>query len=216
MSKIIVLVASILFVTPLFAQEPAAPATAKTEPALSGPAAEAKKRMEFLFDVSKKVNSANAAEKNKARAEIDGALDWDKVAEDAMGSAEYKKQSPKNRADFKNLLKDVIVRTAYTRLDKFWEGATYAFGTIEAKGGKAHIPAKFTVGGEPFSLDYYLVNKGGKWLIYDLAFEGEKYSININEQISAFLREKSFPNLMEKLRKRRNELAEEKPASKKG
>lgn len=186
-----------------------------TQQVFSGQALETKKRMEFLFEVSKKVNSANSGEKSKARSEIDGALDWDKIAEDAMGSADYKKQSVQNRNDFKNLLKDVITRTSYTRLDKFWDGASYQFGSIEAKNGKAHVVGKFTVKGEPFTLDYYLLNKSGKWLVYDIAFEGERYSININEQISAFLRERSFSHLMEKLRKRRNELAEEKPAAKK-
>lgn len=186
-----------------------------TEPVITGQALEAKKRMEFLFEISRKVNSMNVGEKNKARTEVDGALDWDKIAEDAMGASDYKKQSVTNRNDFKSLLKDVITRTSYTRLDKFWEGATYSFGNIEVKSGKAHVIGKFMVKGEPFTLDYYLLNKGGKWLIYDIAFEGERYSVNINEQITAFLREKSFSHLMEKLRKRRNELAEEKSSAKK-
>jgi ABC-type transporter MlaC component len=179
-------------------------------------AASLQKRTEALFESSKNVNSKDAKVKAKARADMDNALDWDKVAEDALGSANWKKQSQKNRNDFKNLLKEVIVRTAYTRMDKFWDGATYKFDKVEAKDGKGHVVARFNVKQDSYVLDYYFHSKGGKWFIYDLAFEGERYSVNINEQISAFLGEKSFANLLDKLKKRRDELASETGTPKKG
>lgn len=199
----------------LRADESAQPAPASTAPAPEASAApvsftgqqlELKKRMEDLFEVSKNVNQLDAKTRDKARGEIDRSLDWDRVAEDALGSGTWKKQPAKNREDFRGLLRDVIVRTAYTRLDKFWDGAKYTFDKIEVKSGKAHVVAKFVVNEDPFLLEYFLLAKGGRWLIYDIAFEGERYSVNISEQINAFLREKSFAYLLDKLRKRRDEL----------
>jgi len=175
-------------------------------PKFTGPALELQKRMVDLFEVSKNVNQLDAKKRDSARGEIDRALDWDKVAEDAIGSSTWKKQSADNRTNFKGLLREVIARTAYSRLDKFWEGATYQFDKIDVKGGKAHVIAKFMVSGDSFVLEYYLLSRGNKWFIYDVAFEGERYSVNINEQIGAFLREKSFASLLDKLRKRRDEL----------
>lgn len=198
---------------------PAAAAPATTAPEFTGKALEVKKKLEVLFDFSKDVNNADAKKRSAARAAIDSALDWDKISEDAIGAGEWKKLSAANRSSFRDLLKDVIVRTAYTRLDKFWEGGTTsAFQKIEMDpSNKAHVVAVFTVKNEPFSLDYYVHSKAGKWLVYDIAFEGERYSVNINEQIAAFLNEKSFTVLMEKLRKRRTELmAEAEKPKKKG
>jgi len=186
----------------------AAPATA---PEFTGKPLEIKKKLENLFELSKNVNHADAKKRAEARAAIDGALDWDKISEDAIGAGEWKKLSGGQRSSFRELLKDVIVRTAYTRLDKFWEGGTTStFDKIDMEAGnKAHVVAKFIVKNEPFLLDYYVHQKGAKWLVYDIAFEGERYSVNINEQISAFLNEKSFSVLMEKLKKRKAELIAE-------
>lgn len=204
---------------PSFAEETPATAPAPSAaPQFTGKEAEVKKRMDVLFELSKHVNHIEAKKRNEARSAIDAALDWDRVSEDAIGSSEWRKLSAANRTSFRDLLKDVIVRTAYTRLDKFWEGGTtFSIDKITMeKGGKAHLVAKFVLKEEPFILDYYLYSKGPKWNIYDIAFEGERYSININEQITAFLREKSFSGLLDKLRKRRAELISdaEKPKKK--
>lgn len=166
-----------------------------------------KKKMEELFEASKKINSDK--EKAKARTFIESSLDWDRVAQLCLGSAEWKKQSAKNRGDFKNLLKDVVIQTAYSRLDKFWEGTTYQFQKIEVKGSNAEVLAQFTVNGEVFGLEYFFSKRGKAWAIYDIAYENERYSVNINEQIDGFLREKNFSVLLDKLRKRLQELNEQ-------
>jgi ABC-type transporter MlaC component len=59
---------------------------------------------------------------------------------------------------------------------------------------------------DSFGLDYYLSKKGNQWLISDIAYEELKYSANIREQLDAFLKEKSFSDLLTKLRKRSEEL----------
>ena len=46
-------------------------------------------------------------------------------------------------------------------------------------------------------------------MIYDISYEDIRYSTNISEQIDAFLKDGNFATLLEKLRKRRDELIEE-------
>jgi phospholipid transport system substrate-binding protein len=163
-----------------------------------------KARMEELFVASRKVNDTGA-ERDEARAKIEEALDWERVSKDCLGT-EWKKASASNRDKFKALLKQVIVRTAYTRLDKFWNGTKYQFRNITVKGGSAVIDAKFTVGKESFDLEYYFYQKDKKWYIYDISFEDMRYSENINEQLVAFLKENPFPALLNKLKKRLDEI----------
>jgi ABC-type transporter MlaC component len=196
----------------LLAEEAAdtVPATATaTAPKYTGEAETIVKYLEELFAASKKVNT-EGPEKNKSRSAIESALDWEKVAQLCLGTSRWKTTGAKNRSDFRNLLKDVIVKTAYTRLDKFWTpDLTYTFEKVEIKGGEARVPTKFTVKGEPFILEYFLFKKGGKWTIYDISYEEVRYSVNINEQIDAFLREKNFADLLGKLRKRLEDLSAE-------
>ena len=196
--------ASFLFNAPLFAEAPA----------FTGEAAKIKAYMEDLFDASKKVNLPGT-EKAKSRAAIEAAIDWDKIATGALGTANAKKHAGKNFSDFRGLLKDVVTKTAFSRMDKFWqEGTVVTFKSIDVKGGLAHVAATFTVKDESFSLDYYLTKRGAGWAVYDIAYEDLKYSDNINEQIEAFLKEKPFKELLVKLQKRREEL--DSPKSKKG
>ena len=51
--------------------------------------------------------------------------------------------------------------------------------------------------------------------IYDIAYEDIQYSKNIREQIDAFLKESNFASLLDKLRKRRDELGEKTATAKK-
>ena len=164
-----------------------------------------KKQLEGLFEFSKKVNLPTQ-EKEKARAEIEQAIDWEGIAKLCLGEANSKKYS-KGFADFRNLLREVITKTAFSRMDKFWEnGTTAVIDKVEVEGVKAHVGAKFNSKSETFALDYYLSKKGSKWMIQDVAFEDMKYSVNIKEQLDAFLKEKNFNDLLEKLRKRKDEL----------
>jgi ABC-type transporter MlaC component len=181
---------------------------------LSAEATQLKGKLSELFEKSKNVN-AKGAKGTDARAAIDGALDWDRIAKDCLPDSEFKKAGSKNISDFKGLLKDVIVKTAYSRLDSFWKGAEYSFPEIKVTGEKAHAKAIFKVkdkegADEEFALDYYLFKRPSdkKWMIYDVAFDEVRYSENIREQIKTFLGEKGFPNLLTKLRERRKELVE--------
>lgn len=188
----------------------AAPTEAKkAAPAVSGVQAELIQRMEELFSTSKKVNLPGA-EGDKARAQIRTAMDWNRIAQDAIGKGAWKKQPAKRQKEFETLLREVVEKTAYSRLDKFWtKGTSYKFQTIEVKGGVAHVPAKFLVDGKSFVLDYYLNEKAKRWLIHDIAYEGLRYSENIHEQIDSFLKEKPFAELLNKLKKRLDELSDE-------
>lgn len=214
-NQLIALLVSLLLTAPVLAADPvpaAAPATsAPTEPAgpvYTGEAAKLKDHLEVLFDASRKINSANDAERKSARGKIETSMDWQEVAKDGLGAAEWSKTSAANRKAYTDLLQEVIVKTAYTRLDTFWDGAKYHFSKIDIKGNKAQATAIYDVKGEKFTLDYYLLKNGGKWLIYDIAFEDIRYSENIREQIKAFLKEKGFSSLLAKLKKRRDDLNE--------
>lgn len=170
----------------------------------TGEAAKIKETIENLFDASKKVNKPKET-KDKERARIEASMDWDRISQDCMGAA-WKKQSPANRDQFKKLLKDVMVKTAYSRMDTFWNNATYQFASIDVKGTQAEVRTKFKVDEDTFDLQYYLNKKGGNWMVYDIAYENIRYSHNISEQINGFLKGSNFAALADKLKKRREEL----------
>jgi len=186
------------------APEAKAPAK-KDEKAFSGDALKVKTELEGLFLASQKVNKAG--ELDKARGVIETGLDWERIAHDCLGNANWKKQTAANRDQFKSLLKKVISKTAYSRMDSFWtDSTTYKFQKIEVKGKNAVAKCKFNVKEDSVVLEYFLQKKDDKWVIYDIAYDDIRYSENISEQISAFLKEGKFAGLLDKLRKRLEEL----------
>ncbi len=190
------------------ASEPVAAPVEPVGPTYTGEAAKIKEHLEGLFDASRKVNSTNEAERKVARGQIEHSMNWPEVAKDGLGASEWGKTSVANRKAYTDLLQEIIVKTAYTRLDTFWDGAKYHFSKIDIKGPKAQATAIYKVKGESFTLDYFLSKTPKGWLIYDIAFEDIRYSENIREQIKAFLREKGFSSLLAKLKKRRDDLNE--------
>jgi ABC-type transporter MlaC component len=191
------------FIAPflLSAEEPKANQTTKK---YTGEALKIQEIIENLFDASKKVNKPKET-KDKERARIESSMDWDRISKDCMGT-QWAKQSPANREQFKKLLKDVMVKTAYSRMDTFWNNTTYQFASIDVKGSQAEVLTKFKVDEDTFDLQYYLNKKGNSWLVYDIAYENIRYSHNISEQITGFLKGSNFAALADKLKKRREEL----------
>jgi ABC-type transporter MlaC component len=178
---------------------------------VKGEALVLKTQMEKLFVLSKDVNSSNAAKRRAGRAAVLGALDWDRAAATCVGPKDWQKQSAKSQAAFRDLLRDVITLSAFERLDKFWADITsYTFYKFDMKAKTAFFMSEFKVkNGENYLLEYYLMKKGARWLIEDISYEGMRYKENIAEQVTSFLKENSFPKLIEKLQKRKADLQQD-------
>lgn len=193
------------------------PKKADTTAVTTGDAKKVEAYLRELFEQSKHVNGTDA-KGTKARSMIEDSLDWKRVAKDCLPPAEYSRQlnsgdkGTKNLGEFEALLKQVVMNTAFSRLGKFWDNASYVFTKMDSKDGNTHAQAKFSIkeGGETeiFILDYYLFKKkeNSRWYIYDIAFEDIRYSETIGGQIKSYLGEKGFDSLLGKLRDRLKEL----------
>ncbi len=183
----------------------AKPSSSGAEKVYTGEALKVKEQVIALFEASKNVNKAG--ESDKARGVIETGLDWDRIAKDCLGNTNWNKQAGANRDQFRALLKKVISKTAYSRMDSFWtDSTTYKFQKIDVKGTNAVVKTKFNVKDDVLVLEYFMQKKAAKWVIYDIAYDDIRYSENINEQITAFLKEGKFAGLLDKLKKRLAEI----------
>jgi phospholipid transport system substrate-binding protein len=190
----------------VLAADTAPAAQAEAAPQFNAEQQKIKVYMEELFEASKHVNRPKE-QVDKSRSKIESAFDWERVAQDCIGKKQWGKLGGSQRSQFKNMLHDVMVKTAFSRMDTFWDQTTYQFDKIQMNpDNTALVSSKFLVKNDSFGLEYYLFKRNGRWFVYDISYEGLRYSVNINEQIQAFLKEKSFAGLMEKLKKRRDEL----------
>lgn len=186
--------------------------SAKKEKTLSPAQEELKKYTVSLLEASRKVNDADKKVMKASRSMIETSMNWTEVARQCLGDSVWKKTSAKNRRAFEDLLKDVVILTAFQRLDKFWtDNTSYTFPKVKVAGEEGYVSAEFDIDGDEFLLEYFFKKYGKDWKIIDISFEELRYSENIREQIQAFLRESNFSTLLGKLRKRKAELLSSAP-----
>ena len=71
----------------------------------------------------------------------------------------------------------------------------------EIKGSRAIVYTHFEYQGKFASLNYSMVQKGGKWLIYDFEIEGVRLSTTYRSQFARVLKRRQFDGLMVELNK---------------
>ncbi len=85
--------------------------------------------------------------------------------------------------------------------------------TIE--GQYALVDSKVALKEEEIPLSYKLINKGGKWVVYDLTLEGVGIVANYRTQFNELLANGSYEKLIEKLKAKQGEgdIIEKPPAA---
>lgn len=211
------MVLNLVFVSTAFASGVALAAAPTAPPKTwTGEQKKIQAQMDELFAASKQVKQPGDVGKS-AKRKVEASLDWQQISKDCLGKDISGAQSAGDLKKFEGLLRDVVVKTAYSRLETFWKSVKgYEFDKIEVKKDTATVLAKFTVDSELYDLEYFLRKKNGMWWIVDISFEGVRYSGTIHEKLKEFFQEKkSFSSLIERLSKRRQELLDEenKPAA---
>jgi phospholipid transport system substrate-binding protein len=59
---------------------------------------------------------------------------------------------------------------------------------------------------DEYTLDYRLLKKGQKWMIYDVVIEGVSLVSNYRTQFNKIINEKGYPELVKKLRTKSEEI----------
>jgi phospholipid transport system substrate-binding protein len=156
-----------------------------------------------------------ATEKKQERqklinAVIAGKFDWEEMSRRALG-AHWRDFTPPQQKEFVVIFSEFLERTYISKVDLFLKeeksfstkNIAYTKETIE--GQYALIDSKITLKEEEIPLSYKLINKGGKWVVYDLTLEGVGIVANYRTQFSELLSNGSYEKLIEKLKARQGE-----------
>jgi phospholipid transport system substrate-binding protein len=158
-------------------------------------------------ELSALVSKAKSAEdeKNLDRA-FDAVFDYDSLAKATLKDY-WDQRTPAERADFTNVLKD-LVRNAYRRNLKKTLGYDVDYqGESDADSGKlvktvAHNAKNRRE--EPVSVDYIVHQVDGKWLINDIVTEGSSLVRNYRNQFRRVIQKHSFEELLKRMKAKRD------------
>ena len=95
---------------------------------------------------------------------------------------------------------DVIQRSHITQLERY-SGEAIKFVSERVEGGLAMVGTRFvTKQSQEIPVDYRLINRDGRWRIYDVVVEGVSLVSNYRSQFDKVIRTSSYPELVKRLR----------------
>jgi phospholipid transport system substrate-binding protein len=138
-----------------------------------------------------------------------------KVADDIFDFAETAKRSlgrhwaartPEEREEFVKLFGDLLERSYISKIELYGgEKIQYVGDKIE--GETAVVQSKLlTKAGTEVPIDYRMLRKGERWLVYDVVIEGVSLVANYRTQFNKIIQTSSFQDLVKKMKSRQEEL----------
>lgn len=155
----------------------------------------------------------SAAHDKQIQAVVDGMLDYDLLADEAMASIRAQ-LSDAQQAEFRKLLAQ-LVRQAYRKdLDKTVNYAVDILGATKLTGHKYQVVSgepqlvdtvakhKQNKREDPIRIGYVLHKRGGNWIVFDILTEGSSLVLNYRSQFKRVVDKHGAAELLNRMRKK--------------
>jgi len=127
-------------------------------------------------------------------------FDYQEMSRRSMG-APWANLSEKDKQEFVSLFQTLLVNTYADKIESYsGEGVQYVNERNEKE--YAEVRTKVLTGKTEIPLDYRLLYKGSDWRVYDVVVDGVSLVNNYRGQFSKILRNGSYADLVEQLRKK--------------
>jgi phospholipid transport system substrate-binding protein len=141
-----------------------------------------------------------------------------KIAEEIFDFSETAKRSlgrhwvartPAERQEFVQLFSDLLERSYLSKIELYGgEKIHYLADTID--GDNAIVKTKITAkGGQEIPVDYRMLKRSDRWLVYDVAIEGVSLVANYRTQFNKIIQTSSYQELVKKLKTKQEEFLED-------
>jgi phospholipid transport system substrate-binding protein len=135
-----------------------------------------------------------------------GTFDWEEMARRTLGP-HWRDLNPEQKQQFIDIFVDFLERTYVSKIDLFLQESkgftskniSYLNEIIEQE-RYALVETKILLNDKELPLNYKLINKSGRWVVYDLTIEGVGLVANYRTQFNDILANGSFATLIDKLK----------------
>jgi phospholipid transport system substrate-binding protein len=141
-------------------------------------------------------------------------FDFSEIARRSLGRYWQPLTEPQ-RTEFVALFGDLLERSYISKIELYGgEKIVYSGERVDAD--LATVSTKImTKNGTEVPVDYRLFKRGDKWMIYDVSVEGISLVSNYRTQFNKLIQTNGFNGLVEKMRTKQTEFAEEEAQQKK-
>ena len=138
------------------------------------------------------------------KAAIGAIFDYGEMTQRSLG-VHWKERSPTEKKEFAGLF-ETLLENSYANKIESYNNEKIVYLKENVEGDYAEVKSKVvTAKRDEFTLDYRLMNKGGKWLVYDVVIEGVSLVSNYRSQFNKIINSQGYNELVKKLRTKSEE-----------
>jgi len=161
--------------------------------------------IKVLEDPSLKGDDRVVERRTAVRKIADEIFDFNEIARRAL-ARHWQPLTDKQRAEFVSLFSDLLERSYMSKIE-LYGGEKIQYVGERVDGEIATVATRIvTKNGTEVPIDYRLLKKGDRWLVYDVNIEGVSLVSNYRTQFNKIIQTASFEDLIQKLRAKQVEL----------
>ncbi len=136
---------------------------------------------------------------------ISAIFDYGEMAKRSLGRY-WNERSPAEQKEFVQLFA-TLLENSYAGKIESYNNEKIVYGKETMEGEYAEVRSKVvTAKRDEYSLAYRLMNKGGKWVVYDVVIEGVSLVANYRSQFNKIIQNQGYAELVKKLRAKSAEI----------
>jgi phospholipid transport system substrate-binding protein len=129
----------------------------------------------------------------------DRIFDFREMARRALG-LNWRGRSSQERTEFERLFTELLERAYISKIEAYG-GERIVFAGDSTDDGYATVRTQLiTRRGTEVPMDYFMLQQGSRWLIYDVSIEGISLVDNYRTQFSEIIQASSYPDLVKRLK----------------
>jgi len=173
---------------------------------------------QLKVQIERVVKAIDDPELKKESRALDRRKNVRKIAEDIFDFGETAKRSLgrhwlarslAEREEFTGLFADLLERSYISKIELF-NGERIQFVGDSADGDQAVVRTKIvTKQGTEIPVDYRMLKKGDRWLVYDVIIEGVSLIANYRTQFNKIIQTSSYQELVKKMKTKQEEFLEQ-------
>jgi phospholipid transport system substrate-binding protein len=161
--------------------------------------------LKLLDDPILKAPDKAAERRTAVRKIAEDIFDFEETARRSLGR-HWAARTPQERTEFVKLFGDLLERSYISKIE------LYGGEKIQYVGDKADVDTAIvqskllTKAGSEVPIDYRMLKKGERWLVYDVVIEGVSLVANYRTQFNKIIQTSSYQELVKKMKTRQEEL----------
>jgi phospholipid transport system substrate-binding protein len=135
-------------------------------------------------------------------------FDFPEMAKRAL-ARHWQPRTPAERDEFVKLFADLLERAYVTKIENYG-GEKIAYNGDTIDGDAALVKTKIvTKQGTDIPVDYRMLKRSDRWLVYDVIIEGVSLINNYRTQFNKIIQTSSYQALVDRMKSKQNELIDE-------